>query len=259
MILRLWGKKKAPIILQALHFSIALGAFISPLVVAPFLAPIPMNIPECTSMTQVTVSSTSGSKTIPTVTSSTINYHAEPEGEPFTEKPSQSRWEEILESERGIMLEVSFEDARDGSHPERGKRHVEAFNMSHEESHLQTASISANISNSMNSEDLRLGYPIVPDPSDENELQCQDDRFEIGYIIIGTLVLFSSLIFFFLLFTVDRDESQSHVNGEDKPESKKDDETKFRTRILSLLFIFFILYVGGEVAYITEGTWQRSL
>ena len=41
MCLKLWGRQSAPY-MQALHFSFCLGAFIQPLIVDPFLMPLPV-------------------------------------------------------------------------------------------------------------------------------------------------------------------------------------------------------------------------
>ena len=43
MCLELWGQQSAPY-MQALHFSFGLGAFIAPLIAAPFLSPLPVVI-----------------------------------------------------------------------------------------------------------------------------------------------------------------------------------------------------------------------
>nr|XP_054774490.1 dentin sialophosphoprotein-like [Lytechinus pictus] len=74
----------------------------------------------------------------------------------------------------------------------------------------------------------------------------QVPRFAIPYIIIGIFVLITSVLFFYFLFTKPKDEPK-YVGSEDSGAAS--DNFPFKTRVLLLLFCFYFLYVGGEVAY----------
>ncbi|XP_072165409.1 sodium-dependent glucose transporter 1A-like [Diadema setosum] len=78
--------------------------------------------------------------------------------------------------------------------------------------------------------------------------QTQVERFMMPYLIIGVFVLLTSILFFYFLCTTPKGEPRH--SGTDHLEDG--DDTKkctFHLRVMSLLFLFYFLYVGAEVSY----------
>ncbi|XP_071477459.1 sodium-dependent glucose transporter 1A-like [Diadema antillarum] len=78
--------------------------------------------------------------------------------------------------------------------------------------------------------------------------QTQVERFMMPYLIIGVFVLLTSILFFYFLCTTPKGEPRH--SGTDHLEDE--DDTKkctFHLRVMSLLFLFYFLYVGAEVSY----------
>ncbi|NXR61379.1 MFS4B protein, partial [Rhadina sibilatrix] len=78
----------------------------------------------------------------------------------------------------------------------------------------------------------------TPAPKDH-----QDGDFLWSYIIIGTYILFTS-IFFFALYS-----KRSSARDKSKATAQKGRLAKYHWPLVSLLFVFFLFYVGAEVTY----------
>ncbi|NWR47389.1 MFS4B protein, partial [Regulus satrapa] len=78
----------------------------------------------------------------------------------------------------------------------------------------------------------------TPAPNDPNA-----EEFLWSYIIIGTYILITS-IFFFVLYS-----KTSSAKDKSKASEKKNRLAKYHWPLVSLLFVFFLFYVGAEVTY----------
>ena len=243
MVLRVWGKKRAPVILQVLHFSFALGAFICPYLVTPFLVPIPLPTPQCNPTTQSNLSITTGSGAISSVASMITTF---PRGDEAITKKSSQSWRKET-SERN--------DAWDGGDVKREKECLNVFNISYAKTEFQTTTPSAS---SHNSKSIPLGHLTVPGDSsmtDNDGRPSADDRFEIGYIIIGTFIAVTSANIFIFLYTLPKFESYPH--GEDEHENKDEHGPNFVTALL----VYFSYSTSSATAgnLFMVGTWRRLL
>ncbi|XP_030844331.1 sodium-dependent glucose transporter 1-like [Strongylocentrotus purpuratus] len=88
----------------------------------------------------------------------------------------------------------------------------------------------------------------TPSKSEQPAPQREVERFAMPFIIIGILVLLTCGLFFYLLCTKPKEEP-GYIGSEHSDGTSAKDNSPFRTRILILLFFFYFLYVGGEVAY----------
>ncbi|NXO76594.1 MFS4B protein, partial [Sitta europaea] len=78
----------------------------------------------------------------------------------------------------------------------------------------------------------------TPAPKDHH-----DEEFLWSYIIIGTYILFTAIIFFVLYL------KNSSAGDKSKATVQKGKLAKYHWPLIGLLFVFFLFYVGAEVTY----------
>eukprot|EP00057_Strongylocentrotus_purpuratus_P003977 XP_003727775.1 PREDICTED: sodium-dependent glucose transporter 1 [Strongylocentrotus purpuratus] len=319
LCLRMWGKKRSGTMLQALHFSFALGAFISPLVAAPFLAettaanstmlvlPSPMinvtlaspvispvpgapsengtlntggaakpittegvdksNGTELTDQREkrdavnegtVKPSTTKGtvkpSTTKGTVKPSTTKGTVKPSTTKGTVKPSTTKGTVKPSTTKGTVKPsttkgtVKPSTTKGTVKPSTTKGTVKPSTTKGTVKPSTTKGTVKPSTTKGTVQPITIAGKDTPSKSEQPAPQREVERFAMPFIIIGILVLLTCGLFFYLLCTKPKEEP-GYTGSEHSDGTSAKDNSPFRTRILILLFFFYFLYVGGEVAY----------
>ncbi|XP_003727775.2 sodium-dependent glucose transporter 1 [Strongylocentrotus purpuratus] len=310
LCLRMWGKKRSGTMLQALHFSFALGAFISPLVAAPFLAettaanstmlvlPSPMinvtlaspvisPVPGAPSengtlntggaakpITTEGVDKSNGTELTDqrekrdavnegTVEPSTIEGTVKPSTTKGTVKPSTTKGTVKPSTTKGTVKPsttkgtVKPSTTKGTVKPSTTKGTVKpsttkgTVKPSTTKGTVKPSTTKGTVKPSTTKgtvQPITIAGKDTPSKSEQPAPQREVERFAMPFIIIGILVLLTCGLFFYLLCTKPKEEP-GYTGSEHSDGTSAKDNSPFRTRILILLFFFYFLYVGGEVAY----------
>ena len=331
LCLRMWGKKRSGTMLQALHFSFALGAFISPLVAAPFLA-------ETTNSTMLVLPSPMISvtlalpviSTVPgaTTVNSTLNAGgtvkpnategaAKPNATEGAAKPNDTEGAAKPNDTEGAAKPNDTEGAAKPNDTEGAAKHNDTEGAAkpndtegaakpndtegaakpndtegaakHNDTEgaakpndtegaakpndtegaakpndtegaakpndtegaakpITTKGTVKPITTKGTVKPITTAGEDTPSKSEQPAPQRVVERFAMPFIIIGILVLLTCGLFFYLLCTKPKEEP-GYIGSEHSDGTSVKDNCPFRTRVLVLLFFFYFLYVGGEVAY----------
>ena len=210
MCLELWGRKSAPY-MQALHFSFGLGAFIAPLIAAPFLSPLPV--------------------VMATITTSLVNFTTTSTAIPPVDSARNVR---SLLGVTGTkyQIDTSTESA-----------YVTL-------STIQTTNIT-HLSNSSRTEDVAKTVASLAKVVMNTLKKHLGDMTEIhfAYLLIATFLFVVALMFFATLCHECVTRSKLASENVDEDTATRHDSQCFHAQLLALMFVFYFLYVGAEVAY----------
>ena len=206
MCLKLWGRQSAPY-MQALHFSFCLGAFIQPLIVDPFLMPLPV-VMETKTMYLVYLTTTAtplvdSARNVRSLLGVTEYHH---------ETSTKTTYVTLSAVQTGNITHLS-----NGS--------------STEDVTTTVSSLARVIINTLKK---HLGYI---------------SKIHFAYLLIAVFLFIVALMFFATLCHECVTRSKLASESVDDDTVTRDGSRCFHTQLLALMFVFYFLYVGAEVAY----------
>ncbi len=253
--------------MQALHFSFAVGAFISPLLASPFIGTssnstitttIIATTPRISTTTLGATTTTTTSRPTSTKVKTTLPGPAGAADENNNRTRSVDldlplnlhiAHDDALESKDNIrrLMPVAGEDIQEDLIV-NGRfwklQDTEDTERQNEWTRLvwQSRKVLQNTSGEDSKPSATTAAPS-PEPSSAHR-----DRFQAVYIIIGLFLILMALAFVYFFCTspvLDSFHHQSDLEAEKTSSS----DTDFTNYILGLLFVFYFLYVGAEVGY----------
>ena len=218
--LELWGRQSAPY-MQALHFSFGLGAFVAPLVAAPFLSTLPV--------------ATNGTLT-DNVTTPLANFTTTvltPDG--HSESPNGGR------SSRGLSDYHQFIRAIPGT--EETNSSASKVKSANESSH-DTPSGTGN-----NTFVSKITNQIKVTASNVKKAFGEITRVHYAYLLVALYLFIVSLMFFGSLCYECVTGMVPTLGSSDNDPTMQKGSRGFHVQLLLLMFFFYFFYVGAEVTY----------
>ena len=208
MCLELWGRQSAPY-MQALHFSFGLGAFIAPLIAAPFLSPLPVVMETNTTSFTTTA--------IPHVGSDSARNVRSLLGMTDTTHHLDTSTESAY-----VTLSV-----------------VQMTNITH----LSNGSSTEDVANAVAS--------LAKDMMNTLKKHLGDmTNVHFAYLLIAVFLFVVALMFFATLCHECITRSKLALESVDDDKTTRGNSSRcFHAQLLALMFVFYFLYVGAEVAY----------
>ena len=218
--LELWGRQSAPY-MQALHFSFGLGAFVAPLIAAPFLSTLPIAT-NGTLLDNVTNPHANFTTTVPT-----HDGHGE--------SPNGGR------SSRGLSDYHQFI---------RAIPSTEATNSS--ASKVKNANKSSPATPSGRGNDTfvsKITHQIKMTASNVKKAIGEITRVHYAYLLVALYLFIVSLMFFGSLCYECVTGTVPTLGSSDSDLTMQKGSRGFHIQLLLLMFFFYFFYVGAEVTY----------
>lgn len=234
--LELWGRQSAPY-MQALHFSFGLGAFVAPLVAAPFLSTLPVATNE-TLLPNITTPLANFTTTVMTPGGKGGSESAKSIG--LLVGISDAEDHRII---REVFSKTSIETTKDSTTKET--KPDTSKDQSGTEASLNTSGGKENQNKLVGK--IRNQFKVIA--SNVKNALGEMTKVQYAYLMIA-LYLFVVSFMFFGSFCHERvTGTVPALANSDNDTTMRQGSRGFHVQLLVLMFFFYFLYVGAEVTY----------